>query len=138
MREGVAWSVFCVCQQEKPVRPPEELSQPGRYLDIPGGYRLGLSAGRTSPMLAVPASRWRYCASSGEASDPDASTMRRTGLYCRPIIGGYCIWDGWLAEEQKNRRKSRVQVSTLNNLRYRLIGFETRSREGGSRIPANE
>jgi hypothetical protein len=70
MREGVAWSVFCVLSAKKPVRPPEELSQPGRYLDIPGGCRPGPSAGRTSLALSVPASRWRYGASSGEASDP--------------------------------------------------------------------
>lgn len=41
----------------------------------------------------------RYGASSGEASDPGASTMRRTGLYCRPIIGTYCTWGAWLAED---------------------------------------
>lgn len=40
--------------------------------------------------------------------------------------------------QENQRRKSRVQMSTLNKLRYRLIGFETRSREGGSRISANE
>jgi hypothetical protein len=39
MREGVAWSVFCVLSAEKPVRPPEELSQreavPGYTWRIP-------------------------------------------------------------------------------------------------------
>lgn len=86
-RDARGGGLVCVLRlsAEKPVRPPEELSQPGRrYLDIPGGCRLGPPAGRTSPVLAVPASRGCYCASSGEASDPGASTVRRTGLYCRP------------------------------------------------------
>lgn len=86
MREGVAWSVFCVCQQK--ARSSTGRAEPAREA-VPGYTWIYLAG---TVLGCLQGARPWFCwylqvagvtASSGEASDPDASTMQRTGLYCR-------------------------------------------------------